>query len=230
MDPRVDRALNEYGEFLSREAVGLVAYLSPRFPVMALRAAMVHAAVERSPIVRVDHFDRGLALTEYARSGVGWVFGHTIGNPTTTLMHRYLLAQGELSLNQITQTIVRDPLKRQEAIDDLERMGYARVETRPTKGRPMTVLALVPGANVPRTYVQAGSRSEGGFRADIGGVRESSSTPPLADMHESPVSRSDALQISPHETFRKADKSGGRTCPVCGQQHPVGTTCSGGAA
>ena len=157
VDPAVGQLLRNYEDFLHAHETGLGRDLTKRFPAIAFRVALVHALVESSRLVTIDHVDRGLALTEYARRGVTWIFGDTIGNPDAGLMFRHLQAAGSLSRTTINRQIVRDPIRRQAAIDELIRIGRAEVVTVHTSGRARTELRILPkaGAFYPFSHVPA---------------------------------------------------------------------------
>jgi hypothetical protein len=61
-------------------------------------------------------------------------------------MFRHLQADGVLSRTTINRQIVRDPIRRQAAIDELVRIGRAQVVTVQTAGRRRTELQIVPKA------------------------------------------------------------------------------------
>ncbi len=159
--PGVSRTLAEYADFVAGSAHGVARDLTRRLAVIAFRVALVHALVERSAVVMSAHLDRALALTEYARSGVGWVFGETVGSPDADLLLRQLLAAGRLSKNAITREIIRDPLRRQAAIDELVRLDRAAVVTTHPEGGGRARTELVPtgkGGSFVH-FVQASVRS-----------------------------------------------------------------------
>ena len=138
----VDDLLTEYDRFLRANSVGLEADMTRRYTVIALRIALVHAAVETEAEITRDHVTRAVALTEYARRGMEWVFGATLGNGASTLLLRQLQEEGSLSNGTISKYLIRDPQKRQEAVDELCRLGLARVEKVTTSGRKRTELVL----------------------------------------------------------------------------------------
>jgi hypothetical protein len=88
--------LNAYGEFLTG-LEGTAGDLSRRFNVIAFRLALTHAALERSWTVEQRHVDRSIALTEYARSGLYWVFGSSTGAAGADHLARRLADAGRLS-------------------------------------------------------------------------------------------------------------------------------------
>lgn len=151
--PGVSEALSEYDEYLWSESVGIAADMTRRFSIIAFRIAMIHAAVERERVVSLEHVSRAVALTEYARSGMGWVFGETLGNRDATLLLRQLRDSGSLTAAAISRHMIRDPLRRQDAIDELVRVGLARVtKATTTGGRPRTTLESVVGRGAFRTF------------------------------------------------------------------------------
>jgi hypothetical protein len=143
VDASVTERLAQYADFLPQIAFGVARDLTRRMSIIAFRVALVHALVEQSVRVTLEHLERALALTEYARRGLAWVFGDTIGNPDADLLFRHLQAAGRLTRRAITQQIIRDPIRRQAAIDELLRLGRARVEAVHTTGRAR--VDLVPG-------------------------------------------------------------------------------------
>lgn len=145
VDHDVIEALSTYADFLPGVSSGIAGDLTRRYAVIAFRVALVHAMAERSKVVTTHHLVRSLALVEYARSGIGWVFGGTVNDPYADLLLRHL--QSARSLRQATVTrLIRDPIKRQAAIDELIRLEYARVaNVHVTGGRPRTELVMEPG-------------------------------------------------------------------------------------
>jgi hypothetical protein len=143
--PGVDDLLSEYDEYLRSESVGLAADMTRRYGVIAFRMGLVHAAVERSRVVAREHVMRAVALTEYARAGLSYAFGSALGDASATHLLRMLLEADGHSLPQsvISKYFVRDPIRRQVAIDDLCRLGLAEVVPVRTRGRKRSELRLV---------------------------------------------------------------------------------------
>jgi hypothetical protein len=148
------RLLSDYSGHLLRVTSGLERDLSARLVPIALRVAMIHAMAEGQREVTRDHVARGIALADYARSGIGWIFGFMVGDDVTTLLLRTLLEEGVMTKHQITQDITRDPVKRQRAIDELERYGYAERVQVPTAGRPRLEVRLVTSRGLFTPFVQ----------------------------------------------------------------------------
>lgn len=142
VQPAVVRVLSEYADWLPTVAYGLARDLVRRLGVIAFRVALTHALVERADDVSLTHLRRAIALTEYARKGIPWVFGNTIGNRDADLLYRHLVASGRLGKKAITREIIRDPVRQQAAIDELTRLTLAHVEVIHPEagGRPRTEL------------------------------------------------------------------------------------------
>lgn len=169
VEPAVTRLLTEYQDFLPKVSHGTARDLTRRLPMTAFRVALTHAVAERSSTVTIDHADRALALTEYARNGIEWVFAGAVGNRDAALLLRALRQAGSLTKHTITRQVVRDPIRQQDAIDELVRLGYAVVETiHQTGGRTRTVLSRTSNAGAFVHFVQ-GSAIPQGHEGEIPG-------------------------------------------------------------
>lgn len=208
--PEVSDFLSQYDEYLWSVSVGIAADMTRRYSVIAFRIGMIHAAVERSPVVTQEHVERAVALTEYARSGLGWVFGETLGNRDATHLLRQLREAGELTSWGISRHMIRDPLRRQDAIDELVRVGLAKVVKTTTNGRPRTTLVAVGGKGTfaPFAHLSATAAAEEGALDGRNGRK-----------------RSDGWAEGGRKVGKNVSEVAERTCPACHRQHPVGTTC-----
>lgn len=228
VEPGVSRAMSEYVEHVRRRASGVAADLLARIGTHATRIALIHAAVERSPVIKLEHLERAVALTEYARSGIRWVFGDTIGNRDADLLLRHLRERRSLRQHAITRHIIRDPIRRQGAIDELVRLGYASVVRVHTSGRGATelqVTAAAADASVPFVLQRPDGRNG----------RKSVKNPSAPFVHASytPLrnvdTNLDESQLSEREPRsatdgRKVDESGtkaGRKVDESGTEGPV---------
>lgn len=198
--------LGEYDRFLWANSVGIEADMTRRYTVIAYRMGMVHASVERSSEVTRDHIDRAVAVTEYARAGLQWVFGQALGDVSATFLLRQLQSEGPLQQSRISKHMIRDAQKRQAAVDELIRLGLAAVRRVETNGRRRTELHLV---------------AERGAFAPFPPFAHVSTSPEVAQKGEKPFSRSKVLGERWGEGAQKV-----RICPSCGLNHPVGTTCA----
>jgi hypothetical protein len=171
--PATARLVSEYAEHVTTTSAGVARDLVRRYGTIAVRLAMIHAAVERSPVVGAQHLERAVALTEYARRGIAWVFGQTIGSRDADLLLRHLRQSGPLRKNTITRHIIRDPQRQQDAIDELVRLGYAAVEiTAPTTGGRLTQLRATGLGVAFVPFVQVFAESHGVNHVNLGRLDE----------------------------------------------------------
>jgi hypothetical protein len=216
-DGGVSRLLTDYGKHLVRDATGLAKDLSRRYPIIAFRIGLIHAALGRSAVVTEEHVWRGIALTEYARQGIPWVFGYTVGNELATLILRHLREVGSLTKRDITRDWARDPVKRQRALDELRRLGFAEVVKDESKGgRRPAVLQLIEG--------------RGTFVRFFHSVPSVPSVPPVQAQNVEQTEGMDGTEQTEgmERTDRRArnrGEGGSRVCPACHRNHPVGTHC-----
>lgn len=144
-DQDVRRALSAYDDHLRRTTAGQAVDLSLRLPTIATRIAMVHATLDGSARLTVEHLRRGIALTEYAREGVPWTWGYAVGDPLATYVLRDLVEAGGLTKRQVTQRWSRDQIRVQKAIDELRRLRFVDVvKVTGTGGRPRSELRIRP--------------------------------------------------------------------------------------
>ncbi|MGI8794623.1 MAG: putative quorum-sensing-regulated virulence factor [Acidimicrobiales bacterium] len=146
MTDEADDLLSAYGDHLRTRTTGSAAPLTRRYPTIAFRIALVHAAAEMAGDVGIDHVRRAIALCEYGRASLPFVFADTLGNAHATHLLRMLQQSesGVLTLTDLGREFMRDPIKRQVVIDDLQELGLARVVRVHTNGRARTELHLVP--------------------------------------------------------------------------------------
>ena len=200
----VTRTLSEYADFLPGVSSGTARDLTRRMAVIAFRVALVHALAERSPVVTLEHLDRALALTEYARSGIDWVFGGTVGNRDADILLRNLQKSGSLQKRTIERELIRDPIRRQDAIDELVRLGYAVVATVHTTGRPRTELQMDPRRGASGPFVR------------VFDERDESDKPPHAGISvRSAQSDSQKLDKSPEDGAPKSPEGTGEWLRPC---------------
>lgn len=224
-----DDLLSEYDAFLRAETVGNEADMTRRYGVIAFRVGLVHAAVERSSIVTVQHIERALALTEYARRGLEWTFGAAAGDASATHLLRMLLEADDHTLAHgvISKYFLRDNIKRQAAIDDLQRLGLAEVIVVRTNGRKRTELRLRPQRRDFRdfsalfaTEVVRDTRAEvaeapNERETDETGLRESRAEG-ARKVRESPAWKAPCVDYEAHRDDHR-QTADGWVCPAC---HP----------
>lgn len=228
--PAATDLLSEYDMWLPTIGHGLTRDLTRRMAAIAFRVALVHALVERSPTVTAEQTRRAIALTEYARSGIPWVFGQTVGSGDADLLLRHLVDRGRLSKRAITQEIIRDPLRRQAAIDELTRLNLADVvRVNGTGGRSRTDLVPVvsgagfvrfvhlfptePNETIENTAPNAPKRTND--RTEVAPNQHESSTEAAHKQIETPPTTTWCQFFADHQ-FRHRDVSGNQPwCEIC---------------
>lgn len=139
--------VQSYYDFLET-AGGAYAKFTPRLHVMAARLAMVHALLDMSPSVGVEHIERGIALTEYCRSSLLWTFSDETGDDRVDGLVDLLRAKPE----GLTQREYRQVFKDMGVAKRVQKMALtagliqitvARPHGPGTKGgRPSLVMTL----------------------------------------------------------------------------------------
>jgi hypothetical protein len=235
VDQDVTRALSRYSDFLGSTTHGLARDLTRRFGMVAFRIALVHALVEGSKVVTPDHLRRALALTEYARRGIPWVFGDTIGDPIAAYLYRQLVDAGRLTTTAINRHVIRDPIKRQAAIDELIRIGRARLTVVQTSGRPrrelepMAALSPTFGAFLHYTYPPHKETPEIAEKAEIMEISAQGAWQKVGNNgYEGGTrmgERGDPETVSCHfyreHQTRHEYRDGRWMCPICEQPSPA---------
>jgi hypothetical protein len=249
--PGVVARLAEYADFLPGASSGLAQDLSRRLSVIAFRVSLVHALAERAAGVTLGHLDRALALTEYSRRGIAWVFGETIGNRDAELLLRHLQQTKVLRTRAIAREIIRDPIRRMDAIDELGRLGYADVvtlESGTRGGRPGKELRLRREAKPFVPFVASGLRQNestvhaqnGGFVGFDGVADDSAPSSQAGFRDRTSETRSDSVDktatepaLNPDKTATERDRTGtwSQLCSDYGAHQsshrntPAGWTC-----
>ena len=163
MTDEADDLLSAYGDHLRAETTGSSAPLTRRYPTIAFRIALVHAASELVGSVGIDHVRRAIALCEYGRASLPFVFADTLGNAQATHLLRMLQQSesGVLTLTDLGREFMRDPIKRQVVIDDLCRLGLAEVvRTRTKGGHGLRAAPRAPEGGLPRLLRTVRHRAE----------------------------------------------------------------------
>lgn len=210
VDPAVTTTLAEYADFLSETSSGVSAELVRRLGVIAFRVALIHALVERSAVVSSLYLHRAIALTEYGRHGIPWIFGETIGSPDADLLLRNLVQAERLTKREITQQIIREPVRRQAAIDELIRYGRAEVVTSYPEGggRPRSMLVATAKTGEFREFraISAMFNTTEQENSGANGA-ENGDDASSALLHETPNLSTEGLAQNSHETRTLAQNS-----------------------
>jgi len=94
---------------LSEGKLGLAGALTGRAEAQVMRLALVHAVLDCSSVIRVEHLTAGIALWEYCNESVTWCFGDATGDSVADVILNALRGVGEAGL---TRTEVSDLLGR----------------------------------------------------------------------------------------------------------------------
>ena len=103
--------------------------------------------LDSSPVVKVEHLEAAIAVLDYVAASVTYVFGDALGDDVADRILEALRDGKELSRTQIFSDLFgrHTPQGRVEsALRLLASLNLARVETRPTDGRPVEVWFASP--------------------------------------------------------------------------------------
>lgn len=164
-------ALKEYADHLAT-VPGLGGTLATRLSTIATRLALIHSQLDRPgwPAIEVEMVDRAIALTEYCRSGLAWVFGAAadVGSPDAARVLRALLTWGEpMTKSQLGNLVWRKHYSAERidrTIEDLLKVRLIellRGPSGPAGGRPVTLIRAL-GAGSPSSdsrFLRSGLRA-----------------------------------------------------------------------
>jgi Protein of unknown function (DUF3987) len=127
-----------------QQATGIEGTLARRLATHALRVALVHASIELHDEITPYDVWRGIALTEYTRHGLRWVFGESIvaSRDAIRVLRAVHTAGRELSMREMGRAAWGGRYSKerlQDAIDELRRadlLVIRRSEPGSGGGRP----------------------------------------------------------------------------------------------
>ncbi|MGI8548300.1 MAG: DUF3987 domain-containing protein [Gemmatimonadaceae bacterium] len=156
-------------EELSAGAAGRVGQLTRRGPAIVRRVAMLYALLDGASSIEVQHLTAALALWQYSRDSVRYVFRSSPGlSPLASKLLAAMIAAApsgcdKTALRESTGSHNRAASDISRALEELRTAGLADVETvGGTGGRPRQVWTT---GRVPITY-SAGSMGEMGDMGD----------------------------------------------------------------
>lgn len=94
---------------LSEGKPGLAGAMTGRAEAQTMRLALIYAALDSSPVVRVEHLTAAIAVWEYCEASVTWCFGDATGDATADVILDSLRGAGDAGL---TRTQISDLLGR----------------------------------------------------------------------------------------------------------------------
>ena len=129
-----------YGE-LSAAQPGLLGAMTARAEAQAVRLALIYALLDRRDAIDVAHLRAAIAIWEYAAASAARIFGDSLGDPIADDILRALQQAGATGMNR---TEIANLFGRHQstgrigvALALLASKGRARMESRPTGGRPV---------------------------------------------------------------------------------------------
>ncbi|SFM12233.1 Protein of unknown function [Paenibacillus sp. 1_12] len=139
-------------ESLQRDAHGIIGAAISRGTPYVMRIACIYALLDLSWTVRIEHLKAALAVWEYCRKSVHFIFGEN-HNQFDPISARILAALKERSMGLTSTQISVEIFKKNQkaadiatAIEKLRELGLITVEKRPNpkgKGKPITVVRLL---------------------------------------------------------------------------------------
>jgi hypothetical protein len=128
---------------LSAERPGMLGAVTARSEAQTIRLALVYALLDGTGQIDVSHLNAALALWEYCEASAEYIFGDMLGDPIADEITRALQRAGS---DGMTRTAISDLFGRNRSADRigaalalLATNGRARMETRPTGGRPAEI-------------------------------------------------------------------------------------------
>ena len=122
---------------------GLTGILTNRQEAHALRLSMIYALLERTDTLDVQHLKAALAITDYVRETVEWIFGRKTGDPTADKVLEHL------KTGEKTQTEISHLFEKHKSSEEIERaiktlVDAGRITSRieKTTGRPKIFWSL----------------------------------------------------------------------------------------
>jgi len=139
---------------LSTGRPGLLGRITARAEAQAVRLAMLYALLDQSAEIRLEHLRAGLATWRYSEDSARFIFGESLGDPTTDEILNLLCSTGEgITRNEFTDHFKRNKGSAEigRALSLLQACGLARVEQRQTGGRTAEVWKAITVED-PRQY------------------------------------------------------------------------------
>ena len=128
-------------ETLSEARPGLLGALTARADAQTVRLALIYALWDGTNEIAPSHLAAAMAVTEYCRASVEYIFGHKLGDPMADAILAALVDAGSrgLSRNEINSLFSgnRGASQIEAALGNLSRWGLAKMhKDNRTGGRP----------------------------------------------------------------------------------------------
>jgi hypothetical protein len=127
---------------LSEGRPGLLGAITARSEAQTVRLAMLFSLLDRSPEIKPEHLRAGLATWQYCEDSARFIFGESVGDPTSDEILNLLRAAEEgMTRNDLTDHFKRNKRSGEigRALAVLQALGLARVDKRHTGGRAAEV-------------------------------------------------------------------------------------------
>jgi hypothetical protein len=128
-----------YAELNMRRRLGLAGALTARAEAQIVRLALVHALLDRSRDVGLDHLEAAIALEAFAERSVVHIFGDSTGNPDANEIRRRLRDCYGMTRNELrAECGIHEGARMSRALDLLESLGLVAITKQPAspKGGP----------------------------------------------------------------------------------------------
>ncbi len=137
-DADADDLWDEVYPELTADEPGMLGALLARTEAHAVRFAVTYALLDLSPVVRREHLMAALALLDYAKASVAFIFGDRLGDPVADAILRAVDERGQVTRTEISALFGRHVSsgKIEAALASLVRAGPVVRESRETGGRP----------------------------------------------------------------------------------------------
>ena len=133
---------------LSRSRAGLSGAICARAEAHVVRLAVIYAVLDGTGVIAPRHLHSALALWDYAERTVGFVFGHSLGDPLADEISRAIAASTEgISRTEIRDLFARNRPRAQidRALNLLATAGHVERHLRTGPGRSTEMWMARPG-------------------------------------------------------------------------------------
>ena len=121
---------------LGRAEDGPLGAITDRAEAQVRRLALVYAALDRSPAIKLAHLRAALEVWRYCEDSARYLFGRAVGDPFETRIIRILGSGGWVARSRLAAKL-KDPRSYQltSALDALIERGSIEARRTPTRGR-----------------------------------------------------------------------------------------------
>lgn len=147
-DAEADELWNVAYAHLERDRPGLAGAITARAAPITLRLALIYALLDCSRVIRPEHLEAALAVSDYAEASVKSIFGELTGDMVADRILSLLRTEGRMTRNELHDAFGRNiPSARVgQAIELLHqgnRIRAWKVSPAGGKGRPRTVYEAI---------------------------------------------------------------------------------------